>query len=200
MTGATAGSRHFDSIGAPRKRIPATKHCGLTGVASPGHPVAVSLADVMQLLHVIAAFAFVTGLVGRDLILGAARRADDLPKIRTLLHASEPFERHLVRTGSMLVLVFGILAWWTEELPLWGTGTRWVTISLIAFATIIPLVPLVFLPRGKVFDAALADAESAGEVTPALTAAFHDPAVAAARWYELGLVAFIVVLMVTKPF
>ena len=154
----------------------------------------------MQLLHVIAAFAFVAGLVGRGLILGAARRADDLPKIRTLLHASEPFERHLVRTGSMLVLVFGILAWWAEELPLWGTGTRWVTISLIAFATMIPLVPLVFLPRGKVFDAALADAEAAGEVTPALTAAFHDPAVAAARWYELGVVAAIIVLMVTKPF
>ena len=172
----------------------------LTGAGGPGHPVAVSLADVMQLLHVIAAFAFVAGLVGRDLILGAARRADDLPKIRTLLHASEPFERHLVRTGSMLVLVFGILAWWAEELPLWGTGTRWVTISLIAFATMIPLVPLVFLPRGKVFDAALADAEAAGEVTPALTAAFHDPAVAAARWYELGVVAAIIVLMVTKPF
>jgi hypothetical protein len=63
-----------------------------------------------------------------------------------------------------------------------------------------PLVPLVFLPRGKVFDAALADAEAAGEVTPALTAAFHDPAVAAARWYELGVVAAIIVLMVTKPF
>lgn len=154
----------------------------------------------MQLLHVIAAFAFVTGLVGRDLILGAARRADDLPKIRTLLHASEPFERHLVRIGSVLVLVFGLLAWWTEKLPLWGTGARWVTVSLIVFASVIPLVPLVFLPRGKVFDAALVGAEEAGHVTPALTAAFHDPAVAAARWYELGVVAFVIVLMVTKPF
>jgi hypothetical protein len=159
----------------------------------------VSIADAMQLLHVIAAFAFVAGLVGRDLILGAARRADDLPKIRTLLHASEPFER-LVRTGSMLVLAFGLLAWWTEKLPVWGTGARWVTVSLIAYATIIPLVPLVFLPRGKVFDAALVDAEEAGHGTPALTAALNDPAVAAARWYELGVVAFIVVLMVTKPF
>jgi hypothetical protein len=100
----------------------------------------------------------------------------------------------------MLVLAFGLLAWWTEKLPLWGTGARWVTVSLIAFASMIPLVPLVFLPRGKDFDAARADAEAAGHVTPALTAAFHDPAVAAARWYELGVVAFVIVLMVTKPF
>ena len=80
--------------------------------------------------------------------------------------------------------------WWESRLCL----------ALVVLATMIPLVPLVFLPRGKVFDAALADAEAAGEVTPALTAAFHDPAVAAARWYELGVVAAIIVLMVTKPF
>jgi Predicted integral membrane protein (DUF2269) len=172
----------------------------LTGAVSFGHPMVVPPADVMQLLHVIAAFAFVAGLVGRDLILGAAGRADDLSRITTLLHASEPFERHLVRTGSILVLVFGLLAWRAEELPLWGTGTRWVTVSLIAFASLVPLVPLVFLPRGKVFDAALIDAEATGAVTPALTAAFRDPAVAAARWYELAIVAFIILLMVTKPF
>ena len=55
-------------------------------------------------------------------------------------------------------------------------------------------------PRGKAFDAALADAETAGHVTPELTAAFHDPVVAAARWYEVAVVTFIIVLMVTKPF
>ena len=159
-----------------------------------------SLADGMQVLHVLAAFAFVAGLLGRDIILGIARDSDDLSRIRSLLRASAPFERHLVRTGSMLVLVLGILTWWAEKLPLWGENTRWVTVSLIAFATIIPLVPLIFLPRGKAFDTALADAETAGHVTPELTAAFHDPVVAAARWYEVAVITFIIVLMVTKPF
>ena len=50
------------------------------------------------------------------------------------------------------------------------------------------------------FEQALADAKERREVTPELTAAFHDRAVAFARNYELAVIAFIIVLMVTKPF
>jgi hypothetical protein len=56
------------------------------------------------------------------------------------------------------------------------------------------------VPRGKVFEAALGDAATVGEVTPALRAAFADRAVAGARWYERIVVAVVIVLMVTKPF
>jgi hypothetical protein len=159
-----------------------------------------SLADVLQFLHVVAAFWFVTGLIGRDVVLALARRSDDLGRIRTLLEASAPFERLMVIPGSFAVLVLGILTWWAQHLPLWGANTRWVPVSLIVFATSIPLVPLVFLPRGKMFETALTQAVEAGRVTPALTAAFHDPVVAAARWYELAVIAVVVLLMVAKPF
>jgi hypothetical protein len=64
----------------------------------------------------------------------------------------------------------------------------------------VPLVPLVFLPRGRVFERELASAVGRGVVTPQLSAAFRDPAVRAARTYEVVVVAAIVVLMVTKPF
>jgi hypothetical protein len=89
---------------------------------------------------------------------------------------------------------------WAEHLPLWQEGTRWVTVSLLAFLTMIPLVPLVFLPRGRVFDGALARATEAGRVTPELAAAFRDPVVAAARRYEVAVVVFVLYLMVAKPF
>lgn len=159
-----------------------------------------SLADVLQFLHVVAAFWFVTGLIGRDVVLALARRSDDLGRIRTFLEASAPFERLMVIPGSFAVLVLGILTWWAQHLPLWGANTRWVPVSLIVFATSIPLVPLVFLPRGRVFEAALTQAVEAGRVTPELTAAFHDPVVAAARWFELAVIAVVVLLMVAKPF
>jgi hypothetical protein len=68
------------------------------------------------------------------------------------------------------------------------------------FVTTLPLVPIVFLPRGRVFEAVLATAFEAGRVTPQLTAAFRDSLVTAARWYELAVVAFVLLLMVTKPF
>ena len=159
-----------------------------------------SLTSFLVFLHVVTAFGLVAGLLGRDILLGQARGSDDIDRVDDLVSAAGPFERYLVIPGSFAVLVFGIVAWWAEELPLWGEGSRWVTVSLILFLTFIPLVPLVFLPRGKVFEAALKGAIDAGRVTPELTAAFKDPAVAAARWYELVVVAVVILLMVTKPF
>lgn len=72
--------------------------------------------------------------------------------------------------------------------------------SLVLFATTIPLVPLVFLPRGKVFEGALSSAVAERRMTPELRAALRDPAVAAARVYEKVVVALVIALMVTKPF
>jgi len=46
----------------------------------------------------------------------------------------------------------------------------------------------------------MAEAREAGTVTPALRAAWSDPAVAMARRYELAAIVIIVGLMVLKPF
>jgi Zn-dependent protease with chaperone function len=159
-----------------------------------------SLADFVRFLHVASAFWFVAGLIGRDVVLGRARRGDNLDRIKTLLDAAGPFERLMVIPGSFGVLVLGLLTWWAEKLPLWSAGSRWLPIALIVFATTIPLVPIVFLPRGRVFEEALRSATQEGHVTPALQAALGDPLVAAARWYEFAVVAVVVLLMVTKPF
>ena len=157
-------------------------------------------ADVLQLLHVAAAFWFVAGLVGRDVVLSRARRSEDLRQVRELLAVSTPFERLMAVPGSFAVLAFGVATWWAQKLPVWGQGTRWVTVSLLLFVTLVPLVPLVFLPKGRTFEAALARAIEIGRVTPELSGAFRDPLVAIARTYELVVVAVVLLLMVTKPF
>ena len=72
----------------------------------------------------------------------------------------------------------------------------WLGAAIVLFGL---LVPLVFLPRGKIFERALADARERGEVTRALTAAFDDPFVAIARNIELAIVGVIIGLMVSKP-
>lgn len=159
-----------------------------------------SLVDVVQLLHVLSAFWFVTGLIGRDVVLGQARNADDVERVASLVATAGPFERLMVIPGSFAVLVFGILTWWAERLPLWGEANRWVTVSLVLFATTIPLVPLVFLPRGRIFEGALSSAVADRRMTSELRAALRDPAVAAARVYEKVVVAVVIALMVTKPF
>lgn len=151
-------------------------------------------------LHVAIAFWFVAGLIGRGLTLARARSSADIDAVYLLTELAGRFENLMVIPGSIAVFVAGLLAAWAEGIPLWGPGSGWLLVALIPFLSTLPLVPLIFLPRGKVFGAALADARAQGEVTPALTEAFHDPAVAFARNYEMVVIAVIVALMVVKPF
>lgn len=149
------------------------------------------------LLHVATAFWFVAGLAGRDVSMTRASRATDIASVQAITGVAGVFDRFFVVPGSIAVLVAGLIAIATDTTL--GDQT-WLLIALILFLTMIPLVPLVFLPRRKVFDAALGEAVAAGAVTPGLRAAFADPVVAGARWYERVVVAVIIVLMVTKPF
>ena len=84
--------------------------------------------------------------------------------------------------------------------PFVGAGANWLFVSLLLFLSVLPLVPLVFLPRGRVFEAALEEAEAAGVVTDRLRAAWSDPVVRGAHIYELTAVTIVLVLMLAKPF
>jgi hypothetical protein len=152
------------------------------------------------LLHVVAAFWFVAGLLGRNLTMARARTSSDLRMLDELVALSGRFERTMVIPGSFAVVALGLLAAWVLGQPLAGSNNWWVLVSLLLFVAIGVLVPTVFLPHGKVFEHALADARGRGEVTPELRAALRDPAVRNARSAELVGVAIIIVMMVTKPF
>jgi uncharacterized membrane protein len=152
------------------------------------------------LLHVAVAFAFVAGIVGRDLTLHKARTSIDVNIAGALVDLAGRFERFLVKPGSFAVLLAGLWAAFARHYSFADSGSRWLLVSLILYVSSIPFIPLVFVPRGRVFEHALVQAKERGEVTPELSAAFHDKAVAFARNYELVVIAAIVVLMVTKPF
>jgi hypothetical protein len=155
--------------------------------------------DLVKLVHVVVAFGFVTGLVGRWFLLGRAAAADEVELAYQLSQAASPFEK-LVIWGSGLVLPAGLLTAWAQGYPWLGLTTGWMLLSVVLLLSIFPLVPLVFLPRGKVFEGAMSAARLAGLMTPELRAAFADPVVAFAHRYELAAVAIVVALMVLKPF
>jgi hypothetical protein len=163
-----------------------------------------SLAIFLRLLHVLTAFWLVSGLVGRGLTLGEAARASDIPRMRSLLTLAGRFERFMVIPASLAVLLFGLLTAWALGVPLLGflQGARsnWLLLSLLLFISTIPLIPLIFIPRGKVFEAALEEATANGTVTTSLQTAFADPVVRAAHIYEFAAIAVVLVLMVTRPF
>jgi hypothetical protein len=158
------------------------------------------VSEWVVLAHVLSAFWFVAGLVGRDVTLGKARRTHEVGAVAELAELAGRFDRLMVVPGSMAVFVLGLLTVWVQGRPLTGTGNWWLLTSLLLYLSLMPLIPLVFLPRGRIFELALTDAVERGEVTSGLTAAFDDKAVRATRRYEWIMVTAVIVLMVTKPF
>ncbi len=162
-----------------------------------------TLPGGLALVHALVGVAFVAGLVGRWIVLAAAEQARTLPAMRALTTAAIPFER-LVQVGSLLVFLLGLMTALVEHRPLLGplqgAPVDWLFVALVLYLSLLPLVPLVFVPRGRVFETALKDAEVRGEVTPVVLRAFRDPVVRAARVYELGAVTIILGLMFAKPF
>jgi len=123
--------------------------------------------------------------------------------VRTLLGVTARFER-LVIAMFFLVLVLGVSTAVVQGRPflgpLQGHHAAWLFVSFVLYILTIPLVPLVFVPRAKVFDAALERAGESGPVPDDLRAAFHDRAVLAAHLFELVGVFVVFALMVGKPF
>ena len=157
------------------------------------------IALVLKLAHVGLAFAMFAGLVGRWILLSRAAASDDVERAHLLAEAASPFER-MVQTVSPVVLVFGLVTAWAQGYPWLGLTTGWMLLTVLLIIPILVFIPTIFLPRGRVFEAEMAAALAAGEVTHGLRAAWADPAVAMARRYELGAMVIIVALMVLKPF
>jgi hypothetical protein len=157
------------------------------------------LALILKLAHVVLALALVAGVVGRWILLGRAARSDDVERAQLLADAAGPFEAIVRPTGPLLMAV-GMATAWAQGYPWLGLTTGWMALSVLLIIPVLALIPTVFLPRGRVFEAEMAAARSVGEVTPGLRAAWADPAVTMARRYELFAIAAIVALMVLKPF
>jgi hypothetical protein len=159
-----------------------------------------SWSQVIKAVHVLIGFGFVAGLIGRGITLAAARQANRIDTMEELLGVAGRFDRFLVIPGSSAVLVAGLLTMWAQGRALFAPHGWWLGVSLIVFLSALPLVPLIFVPSGKRFEAAFQVARERGEVTPELVAAYRDRRVALAHADELAMVATVIVLMVTKPF
>ncbi len=155
-------------------------------------------ALLLKLSHIVLAMALVAGLTGRWLMLRRAAASDDVEDSARIAELAGPFER-LVIVSSMLVLPAGLATAWAQGYPWLGLTTGWMLLTVLLIIPILVMVPTVFIPRGRVFEAAMADARAKGIVTPGLRRAFADPAVAFARRYEIAAIAIIVALMVLKP-
>jgi hypothetical protein len=128
------------------------------------------------------------------------RRATDLQAMRTLTNAAQPFERIVVVSSSPSCCSAWPRCSRTQSLVRSPVGRCLVLVCSSQPVSNVPLVPLVFLPRGKVFDAAFERAEAEGSVTRELASAWADPVVRGAHVYELATATTVLILMLTQPF
>ena len=167
-----------------------------------------NIAMLLKILHVLSVMALFAGITGRQVTRSQAKKsakeAGDLKNFLVLSALAGQFESKLVIPGSSLVLLFGLALGLLQGWPvlgfLQGAAQNWLLVSNLLMASMILIIPTIFLPRGKVFEAALKEAIQRGEITPQLTSSLNDPVVRLAhRWEEFSLVA-ITILMIAKPF
>lgn len=163
-----------------------------------------SLYLILRLLHLSASIVFVGGLFARQAVRSLMARAADVATIQTLSQAAGRVERWMVIPGNLLAILFGLLLAFAARSPILGfiqgAARNWLLASIVILLLLLPLVPLVFLPRGRVFEGALGRAASRGEITAELRELMQDRGVRWAHRAEVIGVALIVALMVLKPF
>jgi uncharacterized membrane protein len=159
----------------------------------------------MKLLHVLTAFWFISGVIGRDFAFWRAGKATNVQAVQALLQISDFFERYAVIPVSMAVFLFGLIITFLQRWPLFGflqgSPINWLLVSFLLFLGISLAIGLLKLvPRRKERTRALEEAVVQGAITPALTAALNDKVVVRFRMVELIILIVIIILMVTKPF
>lgn len=160
---------------------------------------------IMKLFHVLAAFWFISGLVGRDFAFWRAGKATDVRVVHALLQVSDFFERYAVIPVSMAVLLFGLIVTWMQKWPLFGflqgSTSNWLLVSFILFVGISAVIgPLGLGARRKERTRAVEEALAQETITLRLMAALHDRVVLRFRAVEFMIVVVILILMVIKPF
>jgi uncharacterized membrane protein len=131
----------------------------------------VNLYLFMKLMHVLAAFWMISGVVGRGLTFWQAGKAKDVQSVRALLQISEFFERYAVIPVSVAVLVFGLIVTWMQKWPLLGfvqgSPTNWLLVSFVLFIGISAFIgPLGLVARRKERARAVEEALSRDDYSP----------------------------------
>lgn len=164
-----------------------------------------STYTVLRFLHVLFSIWFIAGILGRQMVMAAASKKDDLRLVAGLSQAAGRFEQWMVVPGNLLTIVFGVFVALEGNWPilgfLEGGGQRnWLLVSNLLLVANLILVPALYIPRGKVFEQKLEVAMASGAGAGAVRAELDDSLVRWAHYFEYASILAILYLMTFKPF
>jgi uncharacterized membrane protein len=151
--------------------------------------------NIVLLAHILAALAFVSGIVLAGVAFEAARRRDDPADIALLLGLT----RIAVVVVAAAGLLLPLLGLWLVHLGSWGYGTGWIDWALGLFVVALALGGLGGQrPKQARKLAERLAAEGATKITPQLRGLLDDRLSRAENYASLLAVLAIVAVMVLK--
>jgi hypothetical protein len=147
-------------------------------------------------LHIISMFFFVAAAASGEIVLHRVAAGRDPRTIRTTIERIRPITGPLAVALLAAGIIFGVLAALTGQISLLAP---WL---ILAYAAIVAATAIGFTITdpwvNRLEQAAAAAGE--GQATEALEAVIADPLARFGIWALMALIAFLVYLMVVKPF
>src|SRR5262245_50703992 len=105
-----------------------------------------TLYNVMKLAHVLAAVLFAGGLFARQIVRSFGARTDDVLRFAHLTQAASRLEHVMVRPGSIILLVLGLVQARLGGIPIFGVlsggDQNWLLASMALYVAAFALIPL----------------------------------------------------------
>jgi len=140
---------------------------------------------------VLAAFVFIAGYLGTNLLTELARRNPDPVFRRSALAFSTMFDRRLNIPGATVVAPTGLLAVWAFG---YSFLAPWVVVGIVLYLVLPLLAGLFWARMGRRIDQALA-----ADDQTTVDAVLRDPRNVAVSRIENLVVLAIIALMVLRP-
>jgi uncharacterized membrane protein len=159
---------------------------------------------LVRFIHIFGSIVFIGGILARQAVRMQGKKSTDIHTLAVYFSVAGKIESLMVIPGNMIVIIFGVILAIMVRAPIFGflqgSSQNWLLVTNILLIVAGLNVPLIFLPRGKIFDRLMDDALTRGEVTRELKAHLDDKVVKAAHIFEIVSLIIIVILMVFKPF
>ena len=154
--------------------------------------------EYLKFFHLIFAFVMVGGIVLAIYGTAKAVKTEDPDQFEGHLKAGETGGK-LASVGLIAVSIFGVLTAWKQGWPLTSTG--WLNATYVSVFIGGIVMPMAFdMRNAKKVKALMPKAREAGKVLPEQVRILAGPAARLTGVINMGILIFIVVLMVFKPF
>ena len=158
---------------------------------------------VIRFLHIFSSIIFIGGILARQIVRAQGKKSGEIRTLAAYFSAAGWIERRMVIPGNFATILFGVIFAVMIKAPIFGflqgADQNWLLLTNVLLIAGSLNVPLIFLPRGRIYETLLADAIQKGTITPELKGHLDDPVVKAAHQFEIGMLILIVILMVFKP-